>query len=1405
MNGGVQSRCSVGANTALRTQVRVGLFPQAHLLVLLVLAAVNLKVAIGADAQAAINQSGRQPGTDGTLLGNPVLGRNADGYLEVFQVDNEGVLRHRWQKKSNGDWSAWSTLGANFLPGIAVANNTAGELEVFAVTAGKPMLMHARQDRTNSTDWTTWSNFGENIRPPLAAGHNADGRVEVFAREARGLGILHRWQTKSGWSDWESLGGAVEPGVVVARNRDGRLELFGINADTKPLVHCWQQEPNGSSSWTKWESLGGAILPGFAVGQNTRGILEVFGVNRTNGAVERICQASPANSENWTAWQDFAGSLEDGLAVGQSADGRLEVMGINRSDQMLAHRWEILNDGSDKWSAWASLGKQARPFPAVGQNEDGNLEVFAVDLHNGATMNHKRQISRASDWLDWATMDHATFQYSSRTWQTDEGLPHNQVLAITQTPEGYLWVGTQGGLARFDGMSFTTFDSRNTPEMRNSAITALCADREGTLWIGTEGGGLVGLRDGVFTHYGKSDGLAGDVLKVIYQSRDGALWIGTTTGMSRYSDGKFMNYTRRQGLSSEAVSYIHEDRDGYLWIATGEGLNRFKDEKMDTFAMPNGLPNDSVRVIWQDRAGRIWIGSNNGMLWYNSYWKSFYAYNTKYGLSDTFVSAICDDQEGNLWVGTYSGLNRFREGRFFNELNNEGVPFDRVNALFEDQEGDLWVGSREGLSRLTPKRFFAYTKRQGLSHNNVMSVMEDKGGSLWLGTWGGGLNRLQNERVTIYATTNDLSQTLVLSLGERQDGSLWIGADFDGGLTRLKDGVFTHYTWKDNLPNAAVHVIYEDRATNLWLGTGAGLSTFQGGKFTNYTIKDGLGGNVVWAISENPQGVLWFGTDGGLTRLQDGRFVNISTNAGLPDNSVLTLCAEPDGTLWVGTHQGGLTRYRNKQFTTYTSRQGLFSDEILDILDDQQGWLWMTCARGVFRVRKKDLAALDEGLSEGFSSIVYGKNDGLESTQCNGDGKPGAWRARDGRLWFPTTKGVASIDPKTAPINPLPPPVFIEQVIADRRSVSDLRPQPRGRQALGSSTSAGIADPKSEGTALTIPPGRGELEFHYTAVALAAPESTRFQYKLDNVDSEWVEAGTRRVAHYNNIYPGSYRFRVRACNADGIWNKTGAMLSIEVSAHVWQTWWWRASVILLLIGSAGGTARYITHKRLERKLRLLEQRHAIEKERGRIAKDIHDDLGSSLTRIMMLGERAEEGLTRHEEVGAHVNKIIASARASVQAMDEIVWAVNPENDTLEGLVEYLSHYADEFFEDSDVRCRLELPVRLPARTLSAEIRHDLFLVVKEAFNNVAKHAHATEVRVQVSAAGSRLGIQLEDNGRGFVPAAAHNGRHGNGLGNMAKRLAAHGGNLEIISAPGKGTQIRISALLPDNEDTISAR
>jgi signal transduction histidine kinase len=430
----------------------------------------------------------------------------------------------------------------------------------------------------------------------------------------------------------------------------------------------------------------------------------------------------------------------------------------------------------------------------------------------------------------------------------------------------------------------------------------------------------------------------------------------------------------------------------------------------------------------------------------------------------------------------------------------------------------------------------------------------------------------------------------------------------------------------------------------------------------------------------------------------------------------------------------------------------------------------MSCSKGVFRVLKKSLDEFDHKRIAAITSIPYGHDDGMESVLC-GTGKPGGWKTRDGELWFPTGKGLVAFDPRILKINRIPPPVYIEDLMADKHSLLTQ-----------------VSFPLE----VRVPPGRGELEFHYTAPSFQRPERIRFRYKLEGIDPEWIEADTRRVAYYNNLSPGRYLFRVVACNSDGVWNDTGASMSILLLPHFWQTWWFRVLAVSAVTAMVAGMARQVTRRRMQRKMELLEQRHAIEKERLRIAQDIHDDLGGSLTQIALLGELAMGTLANPSQAARHLTKITDSARLNVRALDEIVWAVHPGNDTLNSLVLYLWQFAEEFFATTGVRCRVEAPPNIPSHPLSSDLRHSIFLMVKEAFNNTIKHAGASEVRLRFTMISSDFIIAIEDNGKGFHAAGVHGS--GNGLSNMKRRIAEIGGKIALSSTPDKGT--RIEFVLP---------
>jgi PAS domain S-box-containing protein len=755
-----------------------------------------------------------------------------------------------------------------------------------------------------------------------------------------------------------------------------------------------------------------------------------------------------------------------------------------------------------------------------------------------------------TNWPDaaWASGRRQVItQYANEVWQSEQGLPQNAVQALAQTRDGYLWLGTQEGLARFDGVRFTVFNRRNTPELKHNNIQSLLESRDGSLWIGTSDG-LTRLKDRTFTTFTTDEGLSNNYITSLFEDAAGKLWIGTSGGgLNLFQNAGFLHYTTKEGLANDVVSAIHADHAGNLWIGTNEGLDCFKDGRFTHYTTKEGLASNVVLALEAGRDQSLWVGTSGGLMQLKE--GRFTTYTQKDGLSHNTVKALYEDEKDGLWIGTSGGgLTRLLAGKFSSFTTKEGLSNDFVLSLLTGREGRLWVGTYGGgLNRLGDTKFVTYTTQEGLAADMVRAVYETQDGSIWLGTQGGGLSRFQEGRFTNYTTREGLGHDVVMSFLEDRAGNLWIGTD--GGLSRFNNGRFTNFTTKDGLVPGSVRAIYEDRDGGLWVGTrSGGLSRFKDGKFTSYAAQgfvpdQGFDSGPIWMISGDQAGTIWIGKGNKLTYFKDGQFNTYTTQDGLPNGYVFSFVEDQDHTYWVGTYGGGLSRLRDGKFTNFTTKEGLFDDNIYRVLDDGLGYLWMSCNKGIFRVSKQELNDFAARKINSITTTPYGIADGMKSSECNGGSQPAGWRAKDGRLWFPTLKGVAVINPSDLKTNQLPPPVSIEQILIDKQPV-----------ALGQSA--------------TLPAGRGELEFYYTGLSFLAPGKVKFKYKLEGFDQEWVDAGTRRVAYYTNIPPGHYRFRVVACNNDGVWNQQGAAFPFYLQPHFYQTYWFYVLCWLVVLGLA---------------------------------------------------------------------------------------------------------------------------------------------------------------------------------------------------------------------------------------------
>jgi ligand-binding sensor domain-containing protein len=772
-------------------------------------------------------------------------------------------------------------------------------------------------------------------------------------------------------------------------------------------------------------------------------------------------------------------------------------------------------------------------------------------------------------------------KYAIDYWREGEGLPHSRIRQIVQTRDGYLWLGTDGGLARFDGVSFTLFNTR-TGSLKDNEVWSLKETHDGALWIGTAGGGATLLKDGQFVTFTVADGLADDFVRFIHEGSNGDVWFGTIHGVTRYSNGTFRTYTSKAGLADDVVRQIDEDAAGNIWIATDHGVSRFAKDVLTTFTTKDGLTAGGYnRICALSEEGVVVIAGGRLHRFKDG---RFLAYDEIMDAKAGMVVSISSSRDGALWATFERGLVKriqhgvvtafplekdllFRGGEAFEGANGttwlvgrDGLlmlangefrtialladtnQFGSVLSRVVDREGSLWIGlEANGLARLRRTQFITLTAEDGLPGNGARTVFQDSSGCIWIGTTAG-LARFCNGGVTSYGEVDGTRLAGITSIAEDSHGTLWVGAA--GQLLKLADGRLTKEPgWKRVFD---IKAIYRDPQGRMWAATdGDGLVLFDDGKTKVFREEDGLASNQVRAVLMDRHGALWVATNGGgVSRYADGKFTTYSVKDGLGGDRVVGIYEDDLGALWFAT-RGGLTRYQDGKFVNYTTREGMLSNFVSGMLDDSRGNFWLSCGQGIFRVSKADLRGYADGKIKTFSVQSFGVNDGMKTTAFGAGLQPCAWRTADGRLLFCSLKGLVVIDPSVRFGNAIVPPVYVEQVLINRKT------QPVGRFA-------------------EVAPGGGDVEIHYAALSYLVPEKVRFKYQLEGYDRDWVDAGTRRFAYYANLAAGSYRFRVIACNDAGIWNNQGSDFAFRLQPHFYQTVWFYALCAVGLILLVGG-------------------------------------------------------------------------------------------------------------------------------------------------------------------------------------------------------------------------------------------
>ncbi|HYK89877.1 MAG TPA: two-component regulator propeller domain-containing protein [Acidobacteriota bacterium] len=947
--------------------------------------------------------------------------------------------------------------------------------------------------------------------------------------------------------------------------------------------------------------------------------------------------------------------------------------------------------------------------------------------------------------------------YSVDFWREAQGFPSTRIRNIVQTRDGYLWMATYGGVVRFDGASFTLFNVK-TGNLKYDEVWGLKEDKEGGLWIGTYGGGLTLFKDGRFTTFTAADGLPDDAIRSMDVDPEGNVWAGTLRGACRYSHGTFTSFTRKDGLSNDFVTSICAASSQGIFAAAGNKLHRLSDGKF--VVQPGVIEENEGRIsnLSAGNDGAIWIAFEGGPV-----------KKLKDGLVEKYAvekassvgdSKVYEDRQGIVWMGSGDGLRRLRNGRFeVFPQGSAGAGLGVVLSLCLDREGSLWIGlETNGLARLKRAQVATLTEEQGLPHDSVLSAFQDSRGDIWIGT-AIGFSKWSGGKVSSRTELNGIPIRHVSSVAEDKDGTVWFGA---GGqiFKIMKDGRFViDPEWKRVFE---IKTIYCDPLGRMWIGTdGDGLFRIEHGRVITYRTQEGLASNQVRGILYDRQGTLWVTTfGGGVSRFADGKFTSFTTKDGLGSNRVVAIHQADDDSLWFAT-RGGLSRLKRGRFRTYTIQEGLPVNQISGILEDGNGNFWFSCSQGLVRVRKTDFKDLDEGKITRIACHTYGVGEGLRSSAFVAGYQPNACRTTDGRLLFASLKGLVVISTEQLFSNALVPPVRIEKVLIDKK-------------------------PADTGHHVVIPPGDGEVEIHYSALSYLAPEKVQFKYQLEGFDREWVDAGTRRFAYYAGLQAGEYKFRVIACNNDGVWNEAGDVFAFHLRPHYYQTIWF-----YILCAALALLAAYRFY--LIRINRIKAEFAAVTMERNRIAREIHDTMAQGFAGISVQLEAGKQMLFNSPRLAEeHLDEANNLARGCLQEVRRYVWNLRHRDQGKGELAARLSELAKTIGAETS----FQFKTTGTPRRLSEPTENILLRIGQEAIVNAVKHARAGRIEVELLFERRHVKLRIQDDGCGFDPDREEVRDDGHfGMLGMRERATQLGGCLTVNTAPGLGTDIEVKVPL----------
>ncbi len=963
-------------------------------------------------------------------------------------------------------------------------------------------------------------------------------------------------------------------------------------------------------------------------------------------------------------------------------------------------------------------------------------------------------------------------RFVATQWGMKEGLPQSSVNCVIQSREGYLWISTFGGLVRFNGESFTTFNRSNTPGLRSDRMLLLYEDHAGAIWCGTEDG-LSRFYRGAFTSFHDFDSANNYAPMLITEDDQNRLWVSVDGKPFRFSGEKFVPVTiaRDPGLISSAVN-----NPGGIWMAHNRELLRTMGDSIVLIKSFSRDYLDQLVHAVEDPKDRDWIwlaSTGSGVIRFHVPTGAMHRFTMADGLPSNYFRRLFVDNDGRVMTAGFNGISRWNGKRFDPIVTVNSDEDKQFNEVMQDSEGNYWMGTpAHGLYRLRSSVISMLDERSGLAEGKMLSLAARKNGTMLFGTNCGGIYEWDGDTVTHSTINSTLVNLCTWSILEDSRERIWVGSKvlmrYDH--PKAKGIVFDS---SSGFKGIDVYAIAEDSRGTLWFGCLNGLFRYDGRRFTRYSSPQGLTHHEVRTIVEDRSGKIWIGTTQGLFVMENDSIVPLPIFLnGDPARPALTsyvraIHHDESGTTWIGTYGGGILRYREGIFTAMTTNDGLADNIVSHIVESPRGYFWMGCNRGIMRVRVQDLNDVADGVRRSFHTTMYGDQDGMHSPETNGGFQPSVIAETSGNLYFPTVAGVAVVSSRSVTQNAVIPPIVIEKLIIGNRETE-----------------------LSDG--ITLSYDSAGVEIHYASLSFTNRSKVRFKYKIEGVDNDWVDVGGRSRAYYTNIPPGEWTFRVIGSNNDGVWNETGAVMNITVTPPFWQTWWFY-SFVGLFFAAVGPSIYYVRVTQLQRERRrqqiFAEQLiDSQEKERRRIAMELHDGLAQQILIIKNRAELALKEVGDPEKTAEQLREIAGSAVHSINDVRQISHDLRPVHLEQFGLTETIKHLREQLSESSAIEWAFHVDDIDAAVPMEKQI--NCFRILQEGTNNILRHSEATQASVMIRREENHVIVSMWDNGKGFDPAGPTPDA-GLGLAGILERTYTLGGTCEIKSAPGKGTTIKI--------------